>query len=781
MTPKDGAKTKAIGVDRQGHSPSDCAADRGLLTARLNPSLLHPVPFPPTDPLKIYYLVVHPAHDLEDMSPFQGFGPGWAFLDWSLWAMAELPADVLEGGGPIDPLISQRMGGSRSIDWTPISINALETLDASYFSLFTVAFSGEPEVAARLNAWRTAKGVRLLHVSSVEGAADLNFRDLDAARVIGHCRQAFRDRAQDLDEGRRATASEALATWAPREAEPLPLRKRGHNALIPNYMSLERAGRRLQEGEAFVANTDEAYDEAILEGARAVLEVRARAGLRNANRMSLIHPEVYLAEPALYRHAYARARVAGPPEQAGAARVVRLIQAQRGFSSEVSPDFLQMLTEPGLPQAVLNARQAELNTFMTGVGLVAAQSTSAVLRLSPAVNHVFPALTGFARSIRSDKAEHRLKQPRLFKAIQDQLAAAVGPRRMEFLRSEVSGPLKIVSDAPIEWLPIGDLPLMMRFQTSRLNATPGNLLMGELARNDVVTVHPEDLCDVLVLSAFRPDDRLRNLLRVAVEEVRPACDGKVKVAFKDVRTVDQFADALNEFRGSILVFDGHGALSRGDDGIGRLMIADEPLDVWHLRGKVRVPPIVILSACDTQGLDAPSHATVGNGFLALGATTVVGTLLPVGAVSSAGFVARLVYRLAEFIPAALSAGIRVLNWTEVIWGMQRMLLASEILDELVGPLKEMDSPRARMQTAANLGINSYDPEWFEKLVLAVAEQRAEAEAAIRTRIARVIARSEAIRYVQLGHPENILIDDGSIFEAVVPSEVRSYASRGERT
>jgi hypothetical protein len=36
------------------------------------------------------------------------------------------------------------------------------------------------------------------------------------------------------------------------------------------------------------------------------------------------------------------------------------------------------------------------------------------------------------------------------------------------------------------------------------------------------------------------------------------------------------------------------------------------------------------------------------------------------------------------------------------------------------------------------------------------------------RAARVIALSEAIRYIQLGHPENILVDDGSIRAQFVP-------------
>jgi len=183
--------------------------------------------------------------------------------------------------------------------------------------------------------------------------------------------------------------------------------------------------------------------------------------------------------------------------------------------------------------------------------------------------------------------------------------------------------------------------------------------------------------------------------------------------------------------------------------------------VWGLRGQVRVPPIVILSACDTHGLDNPSHATVGNAFLFLGAATVVASLLPLGGFSSADFIARLVSRLADFIPAALSVQKRVLNWAELVSGMQRMFLASETLNALVGP-PDLEGY-----------INSYEPDWFDKLLAGIARHRDEKLGDVARRAARAIEASEAIRYIQLGHPENILIDDGSIRAQFVPEHLQA--------
>jgi hypothetical protein len=145
---------------------------------------------------------------------------------------------------------------------------------------------------------------------------------------------------------------------------------------------------------------------------------------------------------------------------------------------------------------LMTTRISELRTFTLGVGITAAQTCSAVLRISPGINRVFPAPSAFARSVRSEKYEHRRKAFRLFSDIQRQLSDAVAREKLAFLE-EVSGPIKIVADAPLEWLPIRSLPLLIRHQCSRLNATPGNLLMGLLAQREVVTVPPETLHKVL--------------------------------------------------------------------------------------------------------------------------------------------------------------------------------------------------------------------------------------------------------------------------------------------
>lgn len=660
------------------------------------------------DPLKIFYHPILETDDVRDVTPFQGFSVSWRPLLWALEMIAQLPADVLERASDIDEIVAQRMGGFRLLSWAPLNIGALESMSIDALPPFLVLFSGERACAARVAAWRARQERPVLHISPIEVEGRIDPAAFTSESLRDFCAQVINHSPRLFSEVQRAAAETALHRWAEPRAVSSGLKERSHNITLPNYSSLRRSGRTVEPAKPFIGSTEKEYTGLILETAKAVVDIRNQIGIRRLHALTLLRPALVLTEPALYRMNYKPLKVKDRTEERIARQTLRLIQKQRGLCNEDKSEFVRELMKSRIAQAIIESRSVELQTFTAGLSIHAAQTAAAVVRLSPSINHVFPALSAYAQSNRSSNLAARLKARRLFDSIQSGLQEAVGHDRIAFIE-EVGGPLKIVADAPLEWLPVGNLPLCLRHDCCRINATPGNLLMALLTEPVTITFKPEALQKVLIVTSFTEDDPLRDILTKAIDAVRERWEGKVDVIFKKANTPNQFIEILNSYDGSILIFDGHGA-DNATDPVGKLMIGKEAVDVWELRDKVRVPPIVILSACDTHDLDASSHATVGNGFLFLGARTVLATLLPVNALKSAFFVARLIYRLADFIPAALSTRKRVLNWTEIMAGMLRMAFASELLDELIGPPAPEGSPRATLQLAANIDINAREDE-----------------------------------------------------------------------
>jgi hypothetical protein len=231
----------------------------------------------------------------------------------------------------------------------------------------------------------------------------------------------------------------------------------------------------------------------------------------------------------------------------------------------------------------------------------------------------------------------------------------------------------------------------------------------------------------------------------------------VEVRFVDVNTEEELIEALNAFSGALLVFDGHG-INLGANNIAGIMIGGRAVDAWKLRTRARVPPLVWLSACDTHPIDG-SHASAGLGFLVAGASSVLATMLPLNAVHAAMIVARMMFRLDEYISAVTLRGRRPVRWSTVVSGMLRMSYASDLVRISTHRVAEVARSSVRDEAIylSNMWINTGDPSWFERLVHHLATRTKTKESDIR-RISRVqLAWSDVPRYVQLGNPESVLV------------------------
>jgi len=263
-------------------------------------------------------------------------------------------------------------------------------------------------------------------------------------------------------------------------------------------------------------------------------------------------------------------------------------------------------------------------------------------------------------------------------------------------------------------------------------------------------LRPTDFHDVLVVRSFLPGDPIRNLLEGSIQVVLRK-GAKVRVKFVDVANEEEFIQAFDSFDGKLAIFDGHGSHS-GDDPQGTLSVGKLKLNPFQFYRRIKLPPIILLSACETHTLEG-HESSVASAFLFMGARSVLGTLAPVDARSASMLIARFLYRLEAFLPVLRGP----MNWTEVITGMLRMSYVTDInfkFEQLHSmPFGSLNN----VQMKANMAINTGDPRWFELLLEELSKATNESVDRVRERWLDTCYFSEILRYVHLGSPEHIFV------------------------
>lgn len=398
---------------------------------------------------------------------------------------------------------------------------------------------------------------------------------------------------------------------------------------------------------------------------------------------------------------------------------------------------------------ILRERQSELAATNYSIGILATNECIPAIRLPNAVNLHQAKLKDLEFTHkRTDPKSLRQLQLK-FKSLSDEIRSSISGQLADLIAANFNS-CKICSDAPIEWVYLGDLPLMISHEVSKIPMTPGNMLLQLATLGSPITLPVQALHNVLVIRSFSNHDKIKKFLEIAID-CFPLENGTT-VKFVDVTSVAEVVEALNSFEGAIVIFDCH-----GDHGglyqPGWLQIGKEKLDSWELSNKARVPPIVMLSACSTFAVGG-AHASAANGFLRSGALSVIGTMLPVNAAKSSAFIARIVYRVDAFLPAIHKLGYNLITWRTLISLFFRMSYATDVLRQF------MDVERAitleqytEIHSDANQRINLLDPSWYEVMLKKVSEASGLPVADLLSKIKDENPLLETMLYCQLGRPE----------------------------
>lgn len=715
----------------------------------------------------IRFFISVPDGQPEKATPFQGFAKSLCENSQLLGFIQQFPTNVFELTSSLLPdRIALRIAGRLPINWYGLSPFALKSEPIPLEEAFTVVMLDRSERVSDFDEWLTTCSSPVTLVAESGGHiaySDLSFGTMQA-RFLKVCRLLRNlHTIENVDE-----IETAIEAWENPNERHLPYELAGHGTIFPNVAVLKTCGfaEVAQKPFSLLLEGEKAHVKQIVLSTSTIFEERRANPPSLVNQIYPRSPDLNLYLPATYdlKSAFSIRPDLDRKVRHEIETTLRILEKQKSYSFEVSSEAkikaLLGITSDAVKNGenptgspIMHMRQLEMWLGTDAVGCLAASEIGAVIRLPNRLNLTRGVVRQFAQHYRAERPQ-MLKRSELFRGVQRSISDGF-PSELQALLTQSQDGIRVIADAHVEWLDVGGIPLGLRYDVSRIPVTPGNLLVNALSTQPSINLTPEDFQDVLVVSGLHEADMIAQYFKIAFEHFGKQWRDRLRVKFVRVSTRQKLIDALNEFEGMLMVFDGHG--SHEPDQPGVLWIGEEAVDVWGLRGEVRrPPPIVVLSACDTHAADR-NHATVANGFLALGSRSVLGSVFPLHAFDAAIFTARLLFRVSYYVPAAVDRLKRSLTWLEVVSGMLRRQLTTNILWHLesTGLIAKEDSGSMfeQMQWLVETDLN--DP--FSSLHQALRDYGIP-KSQLDQEIYVAVAASSTISYLHLGRPETIIIN-----------------------
>jgi hypothetical protein len=400
---------------------------------------------------------------------------------------------------------------------------------------------------------------------------------------------------------------------------------------------------------------------------------------------------------------------------------------------------------------ILSIRQSELHATSLSIALMASNENLVAIRLPNILNLQGARLRHLeSLSKRSDLKAARLIQ-REFRNYVDELDRGVGLKLIGLVKS--GGPAcKLCSDVPLEWLSLGNLPLMIAREVSRTPMTPGNSQLQYASTGERIGFYQNDFKKILVIRSFEITDPLLKIFEKCLDDFK--MKERLDITVVDVASGEQAMAALNEYSGYIVVFDCHGDHG-GNTSYGWLQFGKEKINTWELAYKARVPPIVLLSACSTSAVGG-SHVSVAAGLLRSGAHSVLGTFLPIDGPRSAIFIARLLGRLDTFLPLMKKLGAKIISWRTFVHGAMQLSYLTDVLVYFRFDLELMnDELFEEIEKDALVNVSLANLAWFDIALEKISKSCSLSVSELVEKISADHPLMETLRYCQVGFPERI--------------------------
>lgn len=421
---------------------------------------------------------------------------------------------------------------------------------------------------------------------------------------------------------------------------------------------------------------------------------------------------------------------------------------------------------------------SEINYIDTLIGIYSCSTFSPTLKSDCYINDVYSDMNDLANAERRNNYNDKV-------GLLSRRISTILTKKCENiaynLEQSAIHPIKIISNLPLEWVLSNKLPLMINCPVSRIPKTPIYLMEQLILENNFnITLDHKSLFKILIIRSYKKDDELKNQLKSYIADTlsmlednfekntKTALNHEVneenfEISFKDVHNSSELIETLNNSHEQIVIFDMHGG--HDASGEGYLHINDDNVIISSLYDKIkRIPPIVILSSCDTSPIDRNSF-NISSAFLLLGARSVLGSAMPINGHESARFISRLLIRIKYYL-SEYFAKYDAIRWSNLIHGMQKREYFTDLMAHLhTKKIIQTVEEKTYLNNEIGLFIENYfRSDLLDKVIEIISIKIDKNKHMISNEIESNFFFAESIKYFHLGLPENIIISSKGSYD-----------------
>ena len=566
---------------------------------------------------KLFYILITPDEDPEPVFVYQGYTLPSLALPRLVHTLLRLPASIDSHQYSAETLIKYRLCASHKIRSVPLMVGQIRFIVFDKSTPFRIFLSTE-ETDAQTSYLLSKTDHPTLHITSCMLSRIIAEPDYGPGLVRTYARSVADFIYDEFPTQSTAIRADLDKAAAPQKLRQLKIPKHNHNVTAPNEVPIELSGGIFQGVEHFNTLNDSGYANAVRASAHFMRVERERLHEGFPTGFHRQTMDLIIACPGLLFHLSSSGRLRNLFSEPGSNRQFKeaflFYVRQEGYATLVIPDQLQRLLNNPYYPIFTEIWQKEINTFTAALTFQAFNEFCPVMRLPRNLYRTRGRIAMLGNLLRdgSKKEPSPASVNKLANQICVDMEEVAGMIQSDFLDG-YDKKIRIVADLPLGWMRVDGIPLALRHNVSQIPTTPGGLFMGMSLMTDRRFFNIGIRQHVVVIRSFHANDPLREVLKDAIGKYSKKAGWDFDVEFIDVGNEADLIGACRKIRSPFLIFDGHGT-HKAKAQVGTIRIGDMDLDVWQLRKKVAIPPIVILSCCDAAPSDR-SHASITNGFL----------------------------------------------------------------------------------------------------------------------------------------------------------------------